>query len=98
MIEQTLSALKTIQPIYPSLLLGLVHLAALSRDQALDALRTRKEGLARELERMERIHFEQQPLPDYVDAVFEFSLGQLKAEADWLERTLGYMETKAWIT
>jgi hypothetical protein len=46
---------------------------------------------------MEGIHFEQQPLPDYVDAVFEFSLGQLKSEADWLDRTLEYMETKAWL-
>jgi DNA-binding PadR family transcriptional regulator len=97
LIKKTLSALKTIQPTYPSLLLGLVHLAVLSRDQVLDALRTRKEALSQEIERMEGIHFEQQPLPDYVDAVFEFSLGQLKSEADWLDRTLEYMETKAWL-
>ena len=97
LIEQTLAALKTVQPIYPSLLLGMIHLAVLSRDQVVDALRIRKEGIAREIERMERIHFDQQPLPDYVDAVFEFSLGQLKAEEDWLNRTLEYMETKAWI-
>jgi DNA-binding PadR family transcriptional regulator len=97
LIDQTLVALKTIQPTYPSLLLGMIHLAVLSRDQVLDVLRTRKEGLAREIERMEEIHFEQQPLPDYVDAIFEFSIGQLNAEADWLNRTLEYMKTKAWI-
>ena len=44
------------------------------------------------------IHFEQQPLPDYVDVIFEFSIGQLKAEADWLVKTLAYMETKPWYT
>jgi DNA-binding PadR family transcriptional regulator len=98
LVDQTLIALNTIQPAYPSLLLGMIHLSVLTRDQVLDALRTRKEGLTREIERMEGIHFEQQPLPDYVDAIFEFSIGQLNAEADWLNRTLEYMETKAWIT
>ena len=67
-------------------------------EQALDVLRTRKNALAKELERIESIHFEQQPLPDYVDSIFEFSIGQLKAEADWLDRTLAYMETKPWNT
>ena len=97
LVDQTLAALKTIQPTYPSLLLGLVHLPVLSRDQVLDALRTRKEGLSQEISRMEVIHFEQQPLPDFLDAVFDFSLKQLKAEADWLNKTLDYMETKTWL-
>jgi DNA-binding PadR family transcriptional regulator len=98
LIDQTLAALKTVEPTYPSLLLGMIHLSALSREQALDALKTRQEGVAGEIERLERIHFEGQPLPDYVDAVFEFSLGQLKAEADWIDRTLEYMEAKTWLT
>lgn len=98
LVEETLAALKTIQPTYPSLLLGLIHMAVLSRDQVLDALRTRKEGLSQEIHRLEEIHFAQQPLPDYLDAVFDFSLKQLKAEADWLDRTLVYMETKTWLS
>jgi DNA-binding PadR family transcriptional regulator len=98
LVEQTLAALKTIQPTYPSLLLGLIHLAVLSRDQVLDALRTRRDGLSQEIQRMEEIHFEQQPLPDFLDAVFDFSLKQLKAEAEWLNQTLEYMETKTWIS
>ena len=98
LVDQTLATLKSIQPTYPSLLLGMIHWSVLTRDQALDALKTRKSALANELERIERIHFEQQPLPDYVDSIFEFSIGQLKAEADWIDRILAYMETKPWNT
>ena len=98
LVEQTLAALTTIQPAYPSLLLGLIHLAVLSRGQVLDALRTRKERLSQEIHRVEEIHFKQQPLPDYLDAVFDYSLQQLKAEKDWLDKTLAYMETKTWLT
>ena len=98
LIDQTLATLKSVHPTYPSLLLGMIHWSVLTRDQALDALRTRKSALASELARIENIHFEQQPLPDYVDAIFEFSIGQLKAEADWIDTTLAYMETKPWNT
>lgn len=96
LVAQTLATLRSVQPAYPSLLLGMIHWSVLTRDQALEALKTRKSAVAEELDRLERIHFEQQPLPDYVDAVFEFSLGQLKAQADWIDRTLAYMETKPW--
>lgn len=98
LIDQTLATLKSLHPTYPSLLLGMIHWSVLTRDQALGALKTRKSALAKELERIENIHFEQQPLPDYVDAIFEFSIGQLKAEADWIDRTLAYMESKPWNT
>jgi len=98
LVDQTLATLKSIHPTYPSLLLGMIHWSVLTREQALDALGTRKNALAEELERIESIHFEQQPLPDYVDAIFEFSIGQLKAEADWIDRNLAYMETKPWNT
>ena len=76
----------------------MIHWSVLTRDQALDALNTRKSALAEELVRIENIHSEQQPLPDYVDSIFEFSIGQLKAEADWIDRTLANMATKPWNT
>ena len=93
---QTIAALKTVRPKHSSLLMGMIHWSVLTRDQALDALRTRKEAVAKELERLENIHFEQQPLPDHVDVMFDFSIGQLKAEADWIAKTLDYMRTKPW--
>ena len=40
---------------------------------------------------------EQQPLPDFVEAVFEYSLGQLRAEATWVSHTLAYMTNKPWV-
>ena len=76
--------------------MGMIHWSVLTRDQALDALQTRKAAVANELERLEDIHFEQQPLSDYVDSMFEFSLGQLKAEAEWIAKTLDHMQTKPW--
>lgn len=96
LVDQTLATLKSVQPTYPSLLLGMIHWSVLTREQALEALETRKNAVAEEMERLESIQFEQQPLPDYVDAIFEFSMGQLQAEADWIDRTLAYMGTKPW--
>ncbi|KAA3644942.1 MAG: PadR family transcriptional regulator [Chloroflexi bacterium] len=98
LVEQTLATLVSVQPTYHPLLLGMIHWSVLSRDQALDALQTRKDVVAEELQRIESIQFEQQPLPDYVDAIFEFSIGQLQAEAEWLDKTLAYMATKLWNT
>jgi len=97
LVEQTLATLTTVQPNYSPLMLGMIHLSTLTRDQVLGALTTRIKALAEEIRRIENIHFDQQPLPDHVDAIFEFSLGQLKFEEEWTERTLAYMETKTWI-
>lgn len=96
LIDQTLATLQSVHPIYPSLLLGMIHWSVLTRVQALGALETRKSAVAEELERLQSIHFEQQPLPDYVDAIFEYSIGQLQAEANWIDSTLAYMATKPW--
>ncbi len=97
LIDQTLAALKTVQPTYPSLLLGMIHMAALSREQALDAMRIRQAALAEEMIRLKDIHFGQQPLPDFVDLVFEYSIDQLETEANWIGKTLAYLETKTWL-
>lgn len=96
LVEQTLAAIRNVQPGYSSLLTGMIHWAALTKSQALEALRTRQESVEDELKRLNDIQFEQQPLPDYVDAMFEYSKGQLLAEASWIDGTLAYMETKTW--
>ena len=96
LVNQTLAALSTIRPTYSSLLMGMIHWSVLTRDQALAALQTRKEAVAEELKRLEDIHFDQQPLPDYVDTMFDFSIDQLQAEAAWIIKTLEYMQTKPW--
>ena len=97
MATQTLAALRDVRPPYSSALLGMVNWPALKRGQALEALQARGKAIEAELARLGAIQVEQQPLPDYVEALFEYSLGQLRAEASWVERTLAYMSSKPWL-
>lgn len=96
LVNKTASSLESIRPNYSSLLMGMVNWSVLSRDQALSGLQARNDAVEKELERIRNIHFEQQPLPDHVDSMFEFSIGQLEAEAEWVNKTLAYMQTKPW--
>jgi len=97
LVAQTRTALSAHRPTYSSVLLGMLHWPVLGREQALGALRARSAAVGAELARLEHIQVAQQPLPDYVEAVFDFSLGQLRQEAEWIARTLDYMETKPWL-
>ena len=63
-------------------------------ERALEALEARGRAIQAELARLDGIQAEQQPLPDHVEALFEYSLGQLHAEAEWVARTLAYMTSK----
>jgi hypothetical protein len=75
----------------------MVNWSVLAKEDALDALQSRLESIEAELSRLAAIQFEQQPLPDFVDALFEYSIGQLRAEAEWVSRTLDYMTSKPWL-
>ena len=97
LVAQSLSALTKIRPTYSSAVLGVLHWPIFERDEALDALRRRGEDVDKELTRLERIQFERQPLPDFVEALFDFNIGQLKAEAKWIRHTHEYMSSKPWL-
>jgi DNA-binding PadR family transcriptional regulator len=97
LVAQTLAALKSYRPTYSSVLLGMLHWPVLGREEALGALQARGAAVDAELSRLGRIQVEQQPLPDSVEALFDFSIGQLRAEAEWIARTLDYMSTKPWL-
>ena len=97
LVRQTLTALKTVRPTYSSVLLGMIHWPVLQRRAALGALRARGEAIKAELARLGSIQIDQQPLPDFVDALFDFSIGQVHAESDWIARTLDYMKCKPWL-
>ena len=71
--------------------------SALKRERALEALAARSRAIEAELARLGAIQVEQQPLPDFVEAVFEYSLGQLRAEATWVTHTPAYMTNKPWL-
>jgi DNA-binding PadR family transcriptional regulator len=97
LVERTLAALRTVRPTYSSVLMGMVHWPVLERDAALSALEARGDAVSEELARVRAIQVGQQPLPDFVEALFDFSIGQLTAEAEWISRTLDYMSTKPWL-
>lgn len=97
LVAQTLDALSTYQPTYSSVLLGMIHWPILQREEALEALRARGETVESEILRVEDIRGDTQPLPDFIDALFDLSIGQLEAEVEWIERTLDYMKTKPWL-
>ncbi len=94
LVKQSLNALSVLRPTHPSVLLGMAHWPFLRRGEAVGALRARGRAIGAELERLENIQFEQQPLPDFVEALFDHSVSQLIAEADWVKRTADYMETR----
>ncbi|MCK6455286.1 MAG: PadR family transcriptional regulator [Phycisphaerae bacterium] len=94
---QTIAALRDVRPAFSSVLLGMINWPVLKRGQALRALQARRGALDAELARLGAIQVEQQPLPDHVEALFEYSLGQLRAEAEWVSRTLAYMTSKPWL-
>ncbi len=94
---QTIDALRKLEPAYSSLLLGMINWPVLDREQALKALEVRSAAIETERTRIAAIRVEQQPLPDYVEALFDYSLGHLRAEAEWVSRTLAYMTTKPWL-
>lgn len=93
----TAAALRQVRPAYSPVLVGMLNWPALTRPRALAALHARSEALEAELARLGAIQIEQQPLPDHVEALFEYSIGQLRAEAAWVTRTLAYMRAKPWL-
>jgi len=94
---QTVAALQSFRPTYSSVLLGMLHWPVLDRGAALGALQARGESVEAECARLRHIQIDGQPLPDFVDALFDFSLGQLEAEAKWISRTADYMDHKPWL-
>ena len=98
LVAGTLDALRTPRPTASSALLGMINWSALEREEALAALAARSVALDAELARLEAIRAERQPLPDFVEALFDHATGLLEAEAAWVTRTLEYMRTKPWLT
>jgi DNA-binding PadR family transcriptional regulator len=97
LVAQTLEALGTVRPTYSSVLLGMINWPALERRDALQALQSRHDAIEAEATRLHDIQVDQQPLPDHVEALFDHSIGQLRAEGEWVTRTLEYMSTKPWL-
>jgi DNA-binding PadR family transcriptional regulator len=97
LVERSLAALRDVRPDYGSLLLGMAHWPLLDRHDALGALTERGRAVEAEASRLAEIQVARQPLPDYVEALFDYAQAQLRAEAAWVTETLGYMSSKPWL-
>lgn len=91
---QTLDSLRSLRPAYSSVLIGMIHWRAVDHGAALEALEAREIAVLNEMKHLKNIRFQRQPLPDFIEALFDFSEGQLKAEKEWIASTLAYMKTK----
>lgn len=94
LVERSLDAISHLKPANASVLLGLAHWPALAREQALGALAARRDAVDAEIARLEKVRFARQPMPDFVEAMFDYADGQLNAEKAWIGRTLDYMSNK----
>ena len=79
-----LDALSTTGRPNSSLLLGLANLPIITRAQAGKALGQYCAALESRLEQLEQRSDEQQPMPDFVRAMFDYSQTMIRSELSWL--------------
>ena len=77
-------ALSTPQPGQRAFLLGLANAAGLPAGELVQALRLYRERLLARWEHVRGRAQQQRPLPDHVEALFDYSLTMIKAEEDWV--------------
>jgi DNA-binding PadR family transcriptional regulator len=90
--DAVLRALSEPQSAYPAILLGLASLPAVSTADALTALHRYEQALASHLGRLQSKQAAQQPLPYFVNAVFEHGTASLKAELAWTRAFIQQLE------
>ncbi|MVA96681.1 hypothetical protein GN330_05395 [Nitratireductor sp. CAU 1489] len=93
LVNETRRTLAEPQRHYPRLLLGLANWPAIGMAQGTAALAARGEALQAEARRLAAIRDGQQPRPVFVDAMFDYAIGQIEAEMAWLRGTVSRMET-----
>ncbi|NOX28864.1 MAG: winged helix DNA-binding protein [Actinobacteria bacterium] len=86
--DRTREAIAEPHPVYPSILLGMANWPALRLVDGLAALKARRTAIVENIGRIAGRRTEQEPLPDFVDTLFEFSIGQLEAEREWIDGAL----------
>ena len=87
--KMTLKFLGQAENLYPAVLLGLANWPSVDQKLALETLKLRKTELMTIHKGLTvRSQVQAQSQPDFVDAMFDYSLTHLKAEIDWINRTL----------
>ena len=90
--KATVEALKTPHLCYAPIQLGLSNLSQLSVAEAVTTLRQRHNGLIERLVHVQARRETQQPLPYFVEAVFDYSLTMIEVEKKWIEKFIHQLE------
>jgi DNA-binding PadR family transcriptional regulator len=91
-----IEALSAPRPCYPPFQLGLANLPGIPPDEVLAALRQYRDALAEGQAHVQRRLEEQQPLPYFVEAMFDYSLTMSKAEQGWIEGAIRRIECRGY--
>lgn len=73
--------------VFPHVLPAMANWPVLGEAAGLSALEQRRKALMREIARVEGARDSQMPLPDFVEALFDYAISQLKTDVAWIERT-----------
>jgi DNA-binding PadR family transcriptional regulator len=90
--ERALALLATPQKGDAPLLLGLANAPLLETDALIDALEQQAAALREKQAAMQRRRESQLPLPEFVEAIFDYSDTMLNAHLDWLARTIARLK------
>ncbi|WP_188987980.1 PadR family transcriptional regulator [Saccharopolyspora thermophila] len=83
--QAVIAAISDVTPLRPPLLAGLANLPLLTNSQVAAALDERREQLDQRIRSVQAARQAQQPLPPFVESIFEYSLSLLQAERQWLD-------------
>lgn len=86
--ESALAMISEAEPPRSALLVGLANWPSLDPGAAIEALARRSAALKQDRARLQARRAMQQPLPPFVDAMFDHALGQISAEFEWAARTI----------
>ncbi|MBO2455375.1 PadR family transcriptional regulator [Actinomadura barringtoniae] len=78
------AAVAELRPVFPPVLVGLANQPLIPPERLRDALERRAAALAERIAAVGAARDAQPGLPDFVRAIFDYSLGQLTAEQQWL--------------
>lgn len=86
------AAIAELHPVFPRVLVGLANQPAVDGDRLSAALDQRATALAERIADVRRAADRDRHAPDFVRAIFDYSLGQLEAEQHWLTRYRASLE------
>ncbi|TDC43292.1 GyrI-like domain-containing protein [Micromonospora sp. KC213] len=90
--DATRRALAELRPTHPSILAGLANSPALPGAEVVDALRAREAQVAERLAAIQAARAAQEPVADFVAAIFDYATTQLQAERAWIATTTANLE------